>query len=397
MPIPELHIRPGNPDFLDLPWERPVLEWDESLTVEMPTGIHRHPVVFVAYHEGIYAIKELPAAVARHEFELLRSLEARTTRSARPAGLALRPWLDPHDEGAGAVITRYVEYAFPYLELVSGGSFGPRREQLLDAFAGLLVELHLAGCYWGDCSLSNALYRYDAGAIETLMVDAETSRIYPAISDGQRRHDLEIMRENLAGDMAEIAAADGEDLDHADLSIGDDIWGRYEGLWEELGTDLVIGADERFLIRERVDRLNDLGFAVDALDVTPDGEANHVRISVRVGGRSFHSNRLRELTGVNASENQARHILADVARHEAKHGGTDSLTGKAVSTMQWRIGRFEPFAGRIAELRQGLDPIQGYTDFLNFRYLRSAESGHDIESEEAFENWIQAGMPGFDL
>ncbi|MEA2057857.1 MAG: DUF4032 domain-containing protein, partial [Actinomycetota bacterium] len=165
MPVPHIQVRSGNPDFLDLPWDDPIDTWDGDRIVEMPVGIHRHPVVFVAYPEGIYAIKELPLRLARHEFEVLRLLAERTTRSARVAGLVARPWADPHEEYSAAVMTRFVDYAFPYRELLSGGGFGQRREQMLDAFAGLLVELHVAGCFWGDCSLSNVLYRYDAGAI----------------------------------------------------------------------------------------------------------------------------------------------------------------------------------------------------------------------------------------
>jgi len=396
MSVPNLHIRPGNPDFLDLTWDRPVVEWAGGRIVDMPTGIHRHPIVFVAYDEGIYAIKELPLQLAAHEFQTLRTLEDRTSRSARPAGLVERLWLEPDVEGAGAVITRYVDYAFPYRELIAGGSFGVRRDQMLDAFAGLLVELHLAGCFWGDCSLSNVLYRYDAGAIETIMVDAETSALYGAISDGRRREDLEIMRENLAGGMADIAAAAGRDLDHADLDIGSDVAKRYESLWQELKRDLVIAADERYRIRERIERLNELGFAVDDIDVVPEGDDNRIRISVQVGGRNFHSNRLRRLAGIDASENQARHILADIARHEARHGGFDSPTDRAVSIMAWRADRFGVFTGRIAELRSDFDPVQGYSDFVNYRYQRSSQAGYDLDSEATFAQWLEAGMPGFE-
>ena len=274
MPVPKLKIRPGNPDFLDLPWDLPILEWNDPHLVEMPTGIHRHPVVFVAYPEGVYAIKELPLRLAKHEFRTLRKLAKRTTRSARPAGLVVRGWADPHEEYSGALITRFVNYAFPYRELVSGGGFGSRRRQLLDAFAGLLVELHLAGCFWGDCSLSNVLYRYDAAKIEAVMVDAETSRLYDELSVGQRREDLEIMQVNLAGDMSDIAASQGYDLEEADLEIGFDITDRYVALWDELTTDLVIASDERYRIRERVGRLNDLGFAVDDVEIIPDGSSS---------------------------------------------------------------------------------------------------------------------------
>ena len=60
-------------------------------------------------------------------------------------------------------------------------------------FAGLLVELHLAGCFWGDCSLSNVLYRYDANTIQAIMIDAETVELRETLSDGQRYDDLEVM------------------------------------------------------------------------------------------------------------------------------------------------------------------------------------------------------------
>jgi Domain of unknown function (DUF4032) len=260
-----------------------------------------------------------------------------------------------------------------------------------------LVELHLAGCFWGDCSLSNVLYRYDAGAIETIMVDAETSRLYPTLSDGQRREDLIIMEENLAGAMADIAAAAGTAIDEADLTIGEDVATRYRALWAEVGAGIVIAPDERYLIRERIDRLHDLGFAVGDIEIEPEGDADRVRINVQVGGRTFHSDRLLELTGIVASEHQARQILVDVARFEAAHGDGDSPTGKAVAIMKWRAGRFEPFTGRIAELRPGFDPVQGYADFLNYRYRESADAGHDIASEIAFADWLTAGMPGYDL
>jgi Domain of unknown function (DUF4032) len=395
MPVPSLSIRPGNPDFLDLPWHLPVERWSAGRLVEMPVGVHRHPIAFVAYGQGTFAVKENTASVAAREYDTLRTLEARNAPSVLPAGLVRRPWLDDHAEGAGVVITRYADYAFPYRELVQGASFGLRRDQILDAFAGLLVELHLAGCFWGDCSLSNVLYRFDAGAIETIMVDAETATLYDAVSAGRRREDLAIMQENLAGGMADIAAAAGRSLDEADVELGVDITKRYEALWGELNHELVIAADERYLIHQRVERLNDLGFAVHDIAVVPDGADNRVRISVRAGGRTFHSDRLRHLTGIEASENQARHILADIARHQAHHGGGGTPSEKAVAIMGWRADRFEPFTTRIAELHPGFDPVQGYADFLNYRHDRSIEAGRDVPSTSTFDVWLADGMPGF--
>jgi hypothetical protein len=393
MGTPHLQIRPGNPDFLDLPWADPIGEWESDRLVDMPTGVHRHPVVFVAYNEGVYAIKELPRRPAAAEFAVLRSLEERTGLAATPAGLVSRDWLDRGAEQGGAVITRYVEHSFPYRHLVSGPGFGRRRGQLLDAIAGLMVDLHLAGCFWGDCSLSNVLYRYDAGAIEAIMIDAETSELHPELSDGQRLQDLEIMKENLAGEMADVAAEHGIALDEADLGLGEGVEERYDSLWGELNEDLVISADERYRIRKRIARLNELGFSVDDVDLAPVGEGDRVRMRVRVGGRTFHSQRLRELTGIEASENQSRHILSDLNYFIAK-SGSHSSTGKTVAVMSWITTCFDPLIAQISEVWTG-DPTQGFCDLLQYRLSVASGRGSDVPNEEAFRLWSEAGYPGF--
>ena len=396
MGTPRLHIRPGSPGFLDLPWDRVIDEWAHPRRVFMPTGLHRHPVAFVAYDEGVYVIKEMPRRLAANEYEVLSALEERTHRAADPVGLVERIWLDPQEESAAAVITRYVEHAFPYHRLVSGAGFGPRRSQMLDAVAGLLVELHTVGCYWGDCSLSNVLYRYDAGAIEAIMIDGETSELHTALSDGQRLQDIEIMTENIAGEMSDIAAMNDDEPTPADLALGDDIASRYFLLWEELTEELVITRDEAFRIRERIARLNDLGFSVHDIEIEPSDDGDVVHMTTHVGGRTFNSDKLRELTGVDASDHQARVILGDLNYHLARHGIT-SATGKNVATFEWLTTSYEPIVARISELMPDASPIQGYCDFLNHRIELAAARGLDVPNDEAFQSWAARGFPGFDL
>ncbi len=393
---PSLLLQPGVPDFLDLPWERPLVDWEHHRLVEMPTGIHRHPVAFVAYPQGLFAIKELPRRLAESEHRVLDRLQERTGRSARPAALVRRPWLEEGSEQSAAVITHYVPHAFPFRNLVSGEGLGPRRSQLLDAVAGLMVELHLAGCFWGDCSLSNLLYRFDAGAIEAVMIDAETSALYPSLSDGQRLQDLDIMRENLAGEMSDLAAAAGFELDHADLALGDDVAERYRGLWDELNQDLVIGRDESYRIRERLERLNDLGFCVDDVVIEPTEEGNLVRLRTSVAGRSFNSDRLRDLTGLVASENQARVILSDIHYFLARLGAI-SETERRIGAVEWLKESFQPMVEQIDVEWHGDDPVQGYTDLLNHRLGMAKARGSDVPNLEAFDSWKASGFPGFPL
>jgi hypothetical protein len=398
MPTPKILVRAEHPDFLDLPWEQSLTEWNLGSRLLLPKGISRHEVQFYGLPEGIYAIKELPLAAARREWEMLRGLEEAGASAVRPVGFVERPWVDPGSEHAAAVITGYLHHAFSYRELVSGWGFGERRNQMLDAFAGLLVELHLIGCFWGDCSLSNVLYRYDAGAIEVTMVDAETAQMHETLTPGQRTEDLEIMVVNVAGGMADIAAEQGADLDDADLHLGEDIARRYESLWAELTSRVVIARDEQYRVTERIARMNELGFEVVDLELVPFGDGHHVRMEVTVGGRTFHSRRLRELTGVDASENQARQILSDLRAYEARTA-LEAPSRRQLSAILWRIEQFEPTLERIRLLpeRHTSDPVQAYCDMLHHRYVVSAAAGRDLPTDEAFEDWVAAGQPGYPL
>jgi hypothetical protein len=396
---PELTIRTGHPDFLDLPWDVSLPDWQVPNIVELPKGISRHEVRFLQYPEGLYAIKELPTRAARQDYTVLRTLESFGGPAVRPVGLVEGRDPDRHSERSAALITAYEPFSFSYRELVQGRGFGARRTQMLDAFAGLLVELHLAGVFWGDCSLSNVLYRFDAEAIETVMVDAETAIVFGerSLTDGRRNEDIDIMIINVAGGMADIAASNGIDLDDADLTLGEDIAERYHGLWTELTAEPTIAVDERFQIRARIERLNDLGFNVEEVDLIPQDEGgSRLKLKLKVGGRTFHASRLKELTGIEALEHQAKQLLADLYYFQANQGST-SATGKNVAAVQWRVSQFEPAMDRLREVPGVVDPIQAYCDLLLHRYVMSEGFGHDVGLEAAWDDWLARGRPGYPL
>lgn len=380
---------------MDLPWSEPLPTWTVPELVDLPKGISRHEVRFIETDRGIYAIKELPERAARNDYEVLRQLEELRAPAVIPVGLITNRTGDPAEEAAAALVTVYEAFAFSYRELLAGAGFGQNRKRMLDAFAHLLVELHLAGCFWGDCSLSNVLYRWDADTIDTIMVDAETASVYPgALSTGQRNEDISIMIENVAGGMGDIAALAGTDLDQADLDMGSDIAERYEQLWSELKDEEVIGADERYRITDRIARINALGFDVEEVDLVSGPEGNELRFKLRVGGRNFHSRRLRDLTGIDALENQARQILADLYYFQAKDE-SHTPTMKNVAAIRWRVTEFEPMISELAGIEAVNDPVQAYCDVLHHRYNLATELGRDVSTSEALEGWVEAGMPGY--
>lgn len=394
----QLALRPQWPGLIDLDWATPLDAWPASAFVDLPRGISRHTVRFCDVGGVLFALKELPQGAAERDYTGLRRLEDLGGSAVRAVGLVTREG-DPDSETGAILITRYADYSFSYLELLSGEGFGERRTQLLDAFAFLLVELHLLGCFWGDCSLSNTLYRYDAAAIETMLVDAETTELHEQLSAGQREYDLEIMRVNVAGEMGDIAASRGLSLDDADLALGDDIARRYESLWQELASDQRLPADAaRYKVQERVQRLNELGFEVDGITVERTQDQDQVRLGVRIADRRFHTNRLRSLTGVEASEHQARQILSDLAYYEMRNAAGATPAGKPLVAARWRVEEFEPWLRRLAEhLPPGADPVQAYTDVLHHRYMLSVEAGRDVGTAAAFRLWAADGHPGYPL
>src|SRR5439155_16495493 len=159
--------------------------------VEVVRGIGRHVVRFVDYDGSLFALKKLPRRLANREYRLLRELAEESIPVVEAVGVvsgAIEP-----DEGV--LITRYLEFSLPYRTLFTGRGVPDLRNSLLDALVELLVRLHLAGFFWGDCSLSNTLFRRDAGGLSAYLVDAETGELHPQLSDGQRVYDLDIARE----------------------------------------------------------------------------------------------------------------------------------------------------------------------------------------------------------
>src|SRR5919109_463891 len=244
----QLIARTGHPDFLDLPWHLPLAEWGSERLVEVPRGIGRHVVRFVNYDQTVYALKELPRHLAEREYRLLRRLADESIPVVETVGLVIpssRGSRHPHrasDENA-VLITRHLDLSQPYRTLFTE----PRsdlRDRLVDALAGLLVRLHLAGFSWGDCSLSNALFRRDAGALAAYLVDAETGEMHPELSEGQRQYDLSIAKENLAGELMDIESGYGlpDGLDPVETAI--EVVHRYEALWEELNREESFDAND---------------------------------------------------------------------------------------------------------------------------------------------------------
>ncbi len=298
-----------HPKIAALPFGQRLTDWDLP-HMHGVLGLHRHVVRLIELGEVSYVIKELPDKLVEREYRLLRELDEDGLPTAEVVA-ALTEKVDGQD---GMLITRHLDYSLPYRTLLSGrGLTIPYLgERVLDALVGLLVRLHLAGFYWGDCSLSNTLFRRDAGALSAYVIDVETGERFPALTDGQRTLDLQIAVENVAGGLLDLQAGGRLAVDIDPWEVTAQIEERYESLWTELTAPDEFNPGETFRIEQRLQRLHELGFDVDEMEIVETGEGERMRFIPRVVEHGFHSQRLQSLTGLNTTENQARRLLDDI-------------------------------------------------------------------------------------
>ena len=386
----QLIARTGHPDFLDLPWDEPLAEWESERLVEVVRGIHRHVVRFVEYESpsgpALYALKELPAPIARREYGLLRSLAAEEMPVVEAVGVVT----ERGEDLEAILITRHLDYSLPFRTLFARGSVPDLRRRLLDAGAELLVRLHLGGFFWGDCSLSNTLFRRDAGALAAYLVDAETGEMHPSLSDGQRAHDLMIAEDNVAGELADVEAELGREGELAPEETAAELVTRYESLWNELTREESFGDDTRYKIDDRLHRLNELGFDVDELELIAGDGGYRLRLNPRVVEPGHHRRRLHALTGLMAQENQARRMLNDLARYRAeldRKGGRP--VPETVAVHRWLSEVFEPAVAAVpAELWGKRDAAEVFHEALEHRWFLSQQAGEDIGLMPAVKAYV---------
>jgi tRNA A-37 threonylcarbamoyl transferase component Bud32 len=380
----QLVARTGHPSFLDLPWDEPLESWQSDRIVEVVRGIHRHVVRFVEYDGRLYAFKELPDRLAQREWRLLRRLAAENMPVVDVVGVVSRPSLE------SVLITRHLEYSLPLRALFESRAVTDLRERMLSAGAELLVRLHTAGFFWGDASLSNTLFRRDAGGLAAYLVDSETGELHPDLTDGQRRHDLAILEENVVGELLDVEAATGIELRFDPWETATELVERYESLWNELTREERFGPDERWKLDERLRRLNELGFDVEEIELVAGDDGYRLRLAPTVVEPGHHRRRLLMLTGLDVQENQARRLLNDLASFRvAKEREDGRKMAESVAAYRWLHEIFEPTVAAVpADLRGKLEPAEIFHEVLEHRWFLSESANREVGTDEAARDYV---------
>lgn len=188
-----------------LPWDRPLAEWDGAHSDQL--GRSRHTVRAVHCAQPVpLVIKEADEHSTGDEYRLLNALRDAGLPAVRPLGVVT----GRTTAASGALITQRLTPAARYDEILRAGLDSPAAHSVVDAFAGLLAHLHRAGFFWGDASLSNALFTPGRSGYTAWLVDAETGELHSRLSEGQKAHDLEVARLNMAGELFDTTGGASE-------------------------------------------------------------------------------------------------------------------------------------------------------------------------------------------
>ena len=394
MPVQlELLARTGHPDFLDLPWEEPLAEWRAERIVEVARGIHRHVVRFVDYDGRVYALKELPERIAPPRVRapaLARggvgrpSSSRRRRRSGGPTG-----W-------TAVLITRYLDFSLPYRSL-----FGTRGDRptcstsLLDGLALLLARLHLVGFFWGDCSLSNTLFRRDAGALVGVPGRRRDRRAArrrsPTASASTTSRSP---RRTWSGELLDVAGARSASCPTTSTRRG--------GADGCAAVRRRCGASSR--ARRRSPPTSGSRSRSGCGGSTSSASTSRRSSSGRAGGQpaaarpDASSSRATTARGCSrspacdAQENQARRHAQRPRRATApsSSGARDATCPESVAAYRWRAEVFEP-ASRPCRASCGASApaAEVFHEILQHRWFLSEQRGRDVGMKEAVRSYVE--------
>jgi len=365
-----------HPRFDDLPWDRDLAEWSDPRLVDLPAGLHRHVVRFIDERGQYYALKELPERLAQREYRLLRTMNDRGLPVV--AAVAL---VDRRASGQAVLVTRYLDYALPYRRLFRTDRSADVSTVLVESLATLLARLHNAGFFWGDASLSNALFRRDSDYLSAFALDTETGELHSRLTAGQRSLDIETAVVNVAGGLCDLAAA-GELPEQVDpFDTATRLGESYERIWDEIHGPSTYDPENPMGLEQRLDRLHEMGFDVREAVITTDGDDGGYVFEPSAIEDGYHRRQLLATTGITAREHQARRLVGMI---EVFRTELESRRGRRVALEEagrrWRLEVFDPVIDAVPrDAAMKLERAQLFLELVDHARHAPRDDGGEVD------------------
>jgi hypothetical protein len=198
--------------------------------------------------------------------------------------------------------------------------------------------------------------------------------------------------ENVFAELLDLQAGEELDPDVRAHEIVELLAERYDALWGQLTAVEEFDTAEMWRIEQRIERLNELGFDVDELEIITDLGGDTVRIQPKVVEAGHYCRELQGLTGLGVEDAQARRLLNDLAAYTAHYdlGRED----RAVVANQWLTTIYEPLVSMMpADQRGKLEPAEFFHEVLVHRWFLSEQAGHEVDIFESAADYIENVLP----
>jgi len=202
-----------------------------------------------------------------------------------------------------------------------------------------------------------------------------------------REYDVQVGCENVFAELLDLQAGGRISSSVQGHEIVALIQKRYDDLWSELTAEEEFSTDEMWRIEQRIERLNELGFDVDELDIVTDFDGASVRMRPKAVEAGHHQRELQALTGLCVEDGQARRLLNDLTSFIAHFhlGGED----RAIAANLWLTDIFEPIMEMVPpEAREKLEPAEIFHEILVHRWYLSERAGHEIGILDTARDYI---------
>ncbi len=379
-----------------LPWDQPLENWPEDPSLAAQRGISRHIVRLVRStpepDSEIYAVKETVEEFAVREYEALKELGLRGAPAVSQIAVVGGRRDAEGNELPCAIVTRFLPYSLPYRVVLSGTVTQHEITNMANALAYLLVRLHLLGFWWGDCSLSNTLFRRDADGFAAYLVDAETGEFQKNLSNGQREHDLDLARFNVAAELEDLKLAGVLFPAMDPIRASESVITRYRKIWKALSEPQILPTNDRHSVEKAMRSLQDIGFAVEEVDIKLAGDQSTLTFTPKLVAPNYHSHRLKELMGLETEEFQAKRILASFDRFRSRE--IERTPDKSESAQRWLDEVFYQVVNSVPKNLKGrIEDAQLFHEVLEHRWYLGEKAGRDLGLDFATSDYIAQVLP----
>ena len=151
---------------------------------------------------------------------------------------------------------------------------------------------------------------------------------------------------------------------------------------------------ERWRVRQRVERLNELGFDVGELSMKTeaDGSGARVVIQPKVVDAGHYHRQVMRLTGLDVQERQGQRMLNNLEAYRTYTGREDQPIELVAHA--WLAEVFEPTIAAVpVELRRKIEPAEIFHEVLEHRWYMSEQRQSDVSTEEAVADYVATVLP----